>query len=314
VLLACVVMYWFVSTESVFSFFLRVGSILLVIISWITAPIIFNPYATADALHTDLKNMNEWSSASFYKSSLLDTKLHIANSNPKPGTRKDELKTWSDSKISWQAWFIKLYIDEWEEEDSWQKHPLNIFKMILQKGVLFLWRYLPWFLIGQYYFRLTSLVYFISFICLTFFTMAIDKRYTNQHEHFTVWKASVCIALPSMLVFFIYGDVTIGELIVSIFSCILASFVAFDWCIGIFNLKVKILGGKDSGSRDLLIERLKIPRVFFKLQRIWPFVCLLVLGAVNLVTVVFSGGLTTLIFNGRVADMWNRAYLYQKQL
>lgn len=58
VLLACTILYWFVSEETAYSYFLRIASILLVIFSWLMAPVVFNPYATADALHTDLKVFN----------------------------------------------------------------------------------------------------------------------------------------------------------------------------------------------------------------------------------------------------------------
>jgi len=173
---------------------------------------------------------------------------------------------------------------------------------------------MPWFLIAQFYFQLPSLIYFFSFVLITAFTTAIDRRYTNQHEHFTVWKATIMIVFPSMLVFFMYGNITFGELMLSICACVMASVVVMDWAVGIYNLKIKFEARKDSEPRDLLIERMKIPRVLFMLQRFWPFVCLIVLGFVNLLTVIVCGGLTTLLFNGRVADMWNRAYLYQKQL
>jgi hypothetical protein len=202
VLLACSIMYAIIMPEPATAYFLRVWSILLVIFSWITAPIIFNAYATADALHTDLKSMNEWSTASLSKHAIEDTKLHVANSELRDAKRKDELKKWTDAKLSWQAWFIKQIIDEWEEEDTWTSSPLNIVKIMIQKSVQLAWRYLPWFLIAQFYFRLPSLIYFLSFILITVFTTAIDKRYTNQHEHFTVWKASVLIVFPSMIVFF----------------------------------------------------------------------------------------------------------------
>jgi len=315
VLLAVMIVYWFVGTESESSFLLRDGSVLLLVFSWITAPIIFNPYATADALHTDLEAMSDWTLAALSMSSLNEHKLHIANSETKDGKRKDLLKGWVNEKVSWQAWFIQLTIDQWEEEDSWGRHPLNIFKMFLQKTVLYAWRYFPWVLLGQFYFRLPSLNYFISFAFISVFSTAIDERYTNQHEHFTIWKASVLIVIPSMVVFFLYGNMTMGEVIMSICLCLMVCFVAMDIVIGFLNMYIKISGHlKDDEPRDLLIERLKIPRVFFRLQRFWPFVCIIILAGVNLFTVVFCGGLTTLLFNGRVADMWNRAYLFNRQL
>jgi len=55
VLLACAILYGIIEPEPLDAYFLRMWSILLVVFSWITAPIIFNAYATADALHTDLK-------------------------------------------------------------------------------------------------------------------------------------------------------------------------------------------------------------------------------------------------------------------
>jgi len=154
VLLSCMIMYWFVSEETSYSYFLRIASILLVIFSWLMAPIIFNPYATADALHTDLKLMNDWNTSSFTYTSLNDPRLHIANIETKDSKRKDEIKKWIDARGSWQAWFIKSITDEWEEEDKVFRHPLNYLKSLLQKTVLLAWRYLPWFILGQFYFRL----------------------------------------------------------------------------------------------------------------------------------------------------------------
>jgi hypothetical protein len=314
VLLASAIMYWFISTETTFSYFLRVASILLVIFSWLMAPIVFNPYATADALHTDLKAMTDWTSAEFTVNSLNDPGLHIANLETKDNKRKDELKKWIDARGSWQAWFVKSVTDEWEEEDKHFKHPLNIFKALLQKTVLLAWRYLPWFLLGQYYFRTQSVYYFVSFIFTAVFVSTIDERYTNQHEHFALWKASVLIIAPSMIVFYFYGDISFGELFLSVVLCIMICFVMADWALGIYNLKLKIKSKWQIDARDLLLERYRVPRFLVRLQKLWPFAALVLLGSVNLITVVFCGGLTTLLFNGRVADMWNRAYLYQKQL
>jgi len=63
--------------------------------------------------------MNEWSSAPLSKSAIEDMKLHVANAELKDARRKDELKKWSDARVSWQAWFIKQIIEEWEEEDTY---------------------------------------------------------------------------------------------------------------------------------------------------------------------------------------------------
>eukprot|EP01112_Ceratiomyxa_fruticulosa_P013617 TRINITY_DN3835_c0_g1_i1.p2 TRINITY_DN3835_c0_g1~~TRINITY_DN3835_c0_g1_i1.p2 ORF type:complete len:192 (-),score=32.29 TRINITY_DN3835_c0_g1_i1:155-730(-) len=64
--------------------------------------------------------------------------------------------------------------------------------------------------------------------------------------------------------------------------------------------------------RDILFERMNIPRMLIALKRFWPYAMILILGFGNLITVIFAGGITALLFNGRVADMWNRVYLAQK--
>lgn len=44
----------------------------------------------------------------------------------------------------------------------------------------------------------------------------------------------------------------------------------------------------------------------------WPFVVLIALTPFYVLTVVFCEFITTLLFNGRVAAVWNRAYFQQQ--
>lgn len=318
-LLAAVCIYSAVSDESLASFFLRTASILLVIFSWLMAPIIFNPYATSESLSNDLKNMHEWINADFTTSMLNDPALHIANAEPKLPRRKDEVNKWIANKASWQAWFLKSIVDEWEEEDTWfSREFMSRLKLIIQKSVAMAWQYFPWFVFCQFYWGVPSLYYLITLAACIVFMNTIDSRYTNQHEHFTIWKASFVICVPPIVVFFIYGNLSLGELVVSTILNIMVCFIILDFGLGVFNIFIKLTtvsmtwNKSIENLRELLIPRMQVPRVFIRLQRLWPFVALVLLSSVNLLTVIFSGGLTTLLFNGRVADVWNRAYLLQK--
>lgn len=75
--------------------------------------------------------MNDWTAAEFTYSSLNDPGLHIANIEPKENKRKDELKKWIDARGSWQAWFTKVIVDEWEEEDKYKKGKQYLLIMFL---------------------------------------------------------------------------------------------------------------------------------------------------------------------------------------
>jgi len=333
VLLAQVVMYRIVSDDTTTSFFLRTASVILVTISWLTAPIIFNPYATSESLHLDLQAMADWTQTDLALSKLSDFQLHVANMEPRDPKRKDELNKWTLQRGSWQAWVLRGLVDEWEEQDRqfqkrerWFSRIINLFKIAVQRVVSESWFYLPWLIVGQYYWRLQGLYYFITFAVCGTFVHAIDTYYTNQHENLSIWKASVLIVVPFMVVYFLYGNVTFGELIVSEIMFLMSCFFVLDIGVGIYNLYCKwsvtrkatargvpVDNHHGMDPRDLLLARMRMPRLFLAFRRLWPYASLPLLSLSSLITVIFSGGLTTLLFNGRVADMWNRAYLYQKQ-
>jgi len=319
VLVAAICFYGMVSNESTSSFFLRMASIILVIISWITAPMIFNPYATSDTLSNDVKNLHDWVATDFTHRMLKDPALHIANEEPSESKRKDLLNRWITSKSTWQAWFLKSIVDEWEEEDRWFSHVfLSRVKQFIQKFINLLWQYFPWFVFGQFYWRLQSLYYLLILISCIIFVTAIDARYTNENEHFTIWKGLLFLCIPPLLVFFFYGHVNFSFLVVSTMLHTIVAFILSDLVLGIYNVWVKHSSKKTSWegemdeTRELLIPRLLAPRFLIGLQRMWPYVTMILLSLVGLFTVMVSGGLTTLLFNGRVADMWHRAYLLRK--
>lgn len=59
--------------------------------------------------------------------------------------------------------------------------------------------------------------------------------------------------------------------------------------------------------------RIRVSGFFYEMQKAWPFACAVIMTVVNLVCVWLCSTLTTLLYNGAVADKWNRAHLMIKQ-
>jgi len=259
-----------------------------------------------------LKHIHSWVATGFSRKMLQEPEVHLANAELSDSKRGNRLTRWATDKNAWQAWFLKSIIDEWEEEDKSSHGRISIIKQFIQKLVNLAWRFFPWFVLGEFYWRMESLYYLVVMLSCIIFIWSIDARYTSQNEHFTIWKATLFLCVPPTIVFYIYGQIHMADLVVSTILHIMVFFILCDWTLGLYNIWIKfsIKGKSDMElTRELLVPRLLVPRALISLQRIWPYFSMILLAIIGLLTVMVSGGLTTLLFNGRVADMWHRAYL-----
>eukprot|EP01113_Clastostelium_recurvatum_P014955 TRINITY_DN18227_c0_g1_i1.p1 TRINITY_DN18227_c0_g1~~TRINITY_DN18227_c0_g1_i1.p1 ORF type:complete len:138 (+),score=41.16 TRINITY_DN18227_c0_g1_i1:50-463(+) len=129
------------------------------------------------------------------------------------------------------------------------------------------------------------------------------------------------LLIPPILVFYHYGRMTAFQLLLSMLVYILGIFVLIEVSLGVWNILVKFGTFRDrksgkwvagSKGRKYLKRRLKVPRVMFHPQIIWPYLTMGVLAIGNFLTVAISGSLTAVLYNGRVSDMWNRAYMHHR--
>lgn len=324
VLVFAVIVYGAVSSESGLAVFLRMASTILVLFSWLMAPVIFNPYPTRDSLYEDIRQMRDWLETGFRKG----LAFKEANGDGAIGTgpsadRAAKVNAWwaKQEELSWQAWFVKsVYVDVWETADRWFGTPLNFCIWYTQQLVFWLWRYLPWLVLAQFYWALDSVYYTVVIIVVYVLFFALDHCMRNMHEYFTLLQVAPLFLLPPLVVFFRYGRITAFNLILSMFVYVLGLFALIEVVLGVWNILVKTrtcygrkeTGGKKAKPKKLLGRRLKIPLVFFNLQIIWPYITMAVLTFGTFITVAFGGALTALLYNGRVADMWHRAYLHHR--
>ena len=62
-LLAALIVYFFVTTDGFVTAIVRTASIILIVISWLFAPVLFNPFPSIKKAIFDLKSMNDWISS-----------------------------------------------------------------------------------------------------------------------------------------------------------------------------------------------------------------------------------------------------------
>eukprot|EP01113_Clastostelium_recurvatum_P039644 TRINITY_DN606_c0_g1_i3.p1 TRINITY_DN606_c0_g1~~TRINITY_DN606_c0_g1_i3.p1 ORF type:complete len:2408 (-),score=581.57 TRINITY_DN606_c0_g1_i3:45-6527(-) len=325
ILIAAVIVYSIISDETSGAIFLRLASIILVIFSWLMAPVLFNPYPTRDSLYEDIRSMRDWLQTKMHKGVDFRTANEGDASGPKSETeRKAQVATWwnKQEEMSWQAWFVRnTYVDVWETADRWYSTPLNGVIWYAQQVLFLCWRYLPWIFLFQIYWRLDSVYYAVLAVVVFLLIKSLEFLFASMHEYFTLMKIIPLLLIPPILVFYHYGRMTAFQLLLSMLVYILGIFVLIEVSLGVWNILVKFGTFRDrksgkwvagSKGRKYLKRRLQVPRAMFHPQIIWPYLTMGVLAIGNFLTVAISGSLTAVLYNGRVSDMWNRAYMHHR--
>jgi hypothetical protein len=217
-LLACLV-YIPVSGDDSAPILLRLASVLLVILSWLVAPILFNPYPTRESHREDVDQMVDWirSSPDLSQNEIRKVLTINADQKSSEAERKKKINDWWSSKESgsWKAYYIKGTIDEWEAEDNLFRKPLEKIILFVQKGIFLFWKFLPWVLLCLPFWHYESLYYLFYFMLCVILSRFIDRRYGDQHEYFTFMKISMVLIIIPLATVLYNADMTLRELLIS---------------------------------------------------------------------------------------------------
>jgi len=278
------------------------------------APVLFNPYPTRDGLYEDIKDMMEWVHQPFRKG-----EFKSANNSDERPTKMNVF--WTKAlESSWQGWFMKnIYVDVWETIDRFFNSPLNLLTWYSQQTIFWLWRYFPWVLLAWLYWNTESVYYAVTIVVVCVILFSIEKFMRNMHQYFAILKILPIFLIPPMVLFYENGTLTGLQLLQSMFMYIIVGFMLIEVILGVWNVTVKIFTGtvfRNSGrgvQRRLMGWRLFVPLMVFQPQVIWPYATIAVLTIGNFLTIAFGGALTAFLYNGRVADIWSRAYIQQRE-
>jgi len=214
---------------------------------------------------------------------------------------------------SWKAYYIKGTIDEWEAEDQLFRKPLEKIILFVQKMVFLVWKFLPWVLLCLPSWHYESLYYLFYFLLCVILSRFIDRRYGDQHEYFTFMKISMVLIIIPLATVLYNADMTLRQLLISMCLYIIVLYALItEIYLGLFN-NVVVKQLRPLETYQAFPSRIRIPGSFFALQKIWPFAALTIMTCANIVTVWLCSTLTSLLYNGAVADKWNRAHLLIKQ-
>eukprot|EP01113_Clastostelium_recurvatum_P026717 TRINITY_DN3208_c0_g1_i3.p1 TRINITY_DN3208_c0_g1~~TRINITY_DN3208_c0_g1_i3.p1 ORF type:complete len:581 (-),score=161.48 TRINITY_DN3208_c0_g1_i3:10-1752(-) len=316
VLMGGVMFYGSVSEEADLAAFLRLVSMIYVFMSWLLAPVLFNPYPTRDGLYEDIRLMMEWINQPFKKG-------EFKRRNEAGRDRASLISTFwkQQEQESWQGWFMKtVYLDAWETCDHAFSSPVNFITWYIQQTVFIMWRYLPWVVLAWFFWRSESIYYAVTIAVLVISMIAIDKFLRRIHEHITILKTLPIFLVPPICLFYVDGTLSGLPLIQSMFIYVLALYLAIEVILGLWNITAKIRLAATRQSRNtpdsrrrLLGWRFFIPLMVFRPQIIWPYITLAVLTMGNFVIIAFGGAITAFLYNGRVADIWSRAYFQGRE-